>query len=282
MIKADKYFKDNLHEIITNGSLDINPRPKYKDGTAANSKFITQVFEKYDIDKGEFPLITLRNTAIKMGIKEILWIYQMQSNSLSLANEMGINWWDEWNIGDGTIGQRYGYTVKRYDLTNKLLRGLENDPFSRRHFIELLQEDDIKTPGLFPCAHLTEWSVRNVDGIYYVDQVLIQRSNDYIMAGCINKIQYVAFLMMVVGHLNSLNNGNVYKVGTFSHYTNNLHIYDRHIEAAIELINKEPLDIQPSIILNSNKNFYEYTINDFEIKNILGITKISAPLEIAI
>ena len=69
----------------------------------------------------------MRNTAIKTGIKEILWIYQKQSNSLDEAKQMGINWWDEWNIGDGTIGERYGKTVKNFDLMNNLLNNLKKD-----------------------------------------------------------------------------------------------------------------------------------------------------------
>ena len=95
------------------------------------------------------------------------------------------------------------------------------------------------------------------------------------MAGYINKIQYVALQMMVCCHLD-------YKPGKFSHLVQNLHIYDRHIEAANEIINKTPLDIQPKIVLKENKNFYDYTIDDFEISNIEGITKINSPLEIAI
>ena len=74
MNKADIYYKTNLNRILNEGCLDENPRPKYKDGTPAYTKFITQVFEEYDINKGEFPIPTLRNTAIKTGIKEILWI----------------------------------------------------------------------------------------------------------------------------------------------------------------------------------------------------------------
>ena len=26
---------------------------------------------------------------------------------------MGVNWWGDWDIGDGTIGQRYGATEQR-------------------------------------------------------------------------------------------------------------------------------------------------------------------------
>ena len=92
MNKADKYYIQNLNKILSEGSWDENPRPRWKDGTPAHTKFITGVFEEYDLEAGEFPLTTLRNTAIKIGIKEILWIYQRQSNSLAEAREMGINW----------------------------------------------------------------------------------------------------------------------------------------------------------------------------------------------
>jgi thymidylate synthase len=276
MNKADKYYIQNIQKIMEEGSWDENPRPKYEDGTPANSRFITGVFEEYDISKEEFPIPTLRNTVIKTGIKEILWIYQKQTSSLEVAREMGINWWEEWNVGDNTIGQRYGETINKYDLMNQLLDGLINDPFGRRHIINMFQYEDLRsTKGLFPCAYETLWSVRKVGGDKTLDMTLIQRSNDYLVAGYINKIQYVALQMMVAGHCG-------YKVGKFSHLVQNLHIYDRHFDASVELQFKEPLDIQPKLILNGNKNFYDYTINDFEIIGIEKITKINSKLELAI
>ena len=275
MIIADKYYIKNLSEILNNGCYDINPRPKYKDGKPAHTKFITQVTEKYNISNNEFPITTLRNTAVKTGIKEILWIYQKQSNSLSVAKDMGINWWDEWNIGDDTIGQRYGATVKKYNMMDNHLKNLENNPFGRDHIINLWQVNDLtQTKGLKPCAYETLWSVRSVYGTKYLDMTLNQRSNDYIMAGYINKIQYVALQMMVAGHLG-------YEVGNFLHVVQNLHIYDRHIDAANEILKREPIDVQPLLILKEKKNFYDYTIDDFEIVNNVG-KKIASDLEIAI
>lgn len=278
MIKADKYYIDNLSRICLDGdgTWDENPRPKYADGQPGHSKFITQVFEEYDISKGEFPITTLRNTAIKTGIREILWIYQKQTNSLEVARQMGINWWDEWNIGDDTIGQRYGATIQRYDLMNKLLKGLKEDPFSRRHIMNMYQESDMnETKGLHPCAFETLWSVRKIENEFYLDLTLNQRSNDYIMAGYINKIQYVALQMMVASHLG-------YKPGKFCHFVQNLHVYDRHFDAASELLNRIPLDKQPKIELISNKSFYDFTVDDFKIIDTDGIKKIESKLEIAI
>ncbi len=277
MILADKYFKENLRNIFINGTYDENPRPKYRDGVTAYTKFIPSILETYDLSKGEFPIITLRNTAIKMGIKEIQWIYQKQSNSLEEAHKLGISWWDDWNIGDGTIGQRYGATVKKYDLMNKLLKGLIEDPFSRRHIINLYQYDDLNiSKGLHPCAYETIWTVRNNDiGEKVLDMTLIQRSNDFLVAKTINSIQYVAFQMMVAKHCG-------YSVGIFSHFIQNVHIYDRHFDATKELLEKEPLDIQPKLILKNNRNFYDFTINDFEIIGTENITKIKSSLELAI
>lgn len=277
MNKADSYYIENLNRIISEGSFDENPRPKWQDGTPAHSKFITGVFEEYDISKGEFPITTLRNTAVKTGIKEILWIYQRQSNSLTVAKEMGINWWDEWDIGDGTIGQRYGATVRRYDLVNKLLDGLKNDPFSRRHIMDMYQYTDLEeTPGLHPCAYKTTWSVRRVDSQYYLDMTLDQRSNDYIVAGYINKIQYVALQMMVAGHCG-------YRVGKFCHLVQNLHIYDRHMDSVKELLDRKPSENNlPYLELVGVKNFYDYKLDDFKIHNISGIEKLKNTLELAI
>lgn len=275
MIKANKYYIENLHKILNEGCLDKNPRPKYKDGVPAHTKFITQVFETYDLSNNEFPITTLRNTAVKTGIKEILWIYQKQTSSLEVAHEMSINWWDEWNIGDGTIGQRYGATIKKWGLMDKLLIGLQKDPFGRRHIINLYQEFDlVKSKGLYPCAYETLWSVRDIDGIYYLDMTLNQRSNDYIIAGYINKIQYVALQMMVAAHCG-------YKVGNFCHFVQNLHIYDRHFNAVNEILARIPNETQPKLILKENKNFYDYTIDDFVVHNNVG-EKLLSELEIAI
>jgi thymidylate synthase len=276
MNKADRYYIHNLQNIMSEGSWDENPRPKYSDGTPSYSKFITQVFEEYDILKGEFPITTLRNTAIKTGIKEILWIYQKQTSSLEVARELGINWWEEWNIGNNSIGQRYGATIKRYDLMNKLLDGLVKDPFGRRHIISMYQYVDLEeTNGLFPCAYEILCSVRKVGEDKVLDMTLIQRSSDYLTANSINKGQYLALQMMVAGHCG-------YKVGKFCHLVQNLHIYDRHFDYVSELLKNETTNINPSFKLKEDKNFYDYTLGDFEFFDFDKLKPLSGSLELAI
>lgn len=261
--KYDIMFKALCNTIMRNGSSTENEkvRPKYKDGTPAHSKFITQYYEEYDLEFGDLPIMTLRPIAWKSAIKEILWIYQDQTSDLNvLKNKYNIHWWDEWDVGDGTIGQRYGATVRRYDLMNKLLKGLKEDPYGRRHIINLYQYQDFEeTEGLHPCAMETHWSVR--DG--RLDMTLIQRSGDIPVANAINSFQYVA-LQMIVAQAVGL------KVGKFCHFVQNAHIYDRHFDTVKELINREGQKDAHLIkfSLDTDKtDFYSFTIDDFKLEN---------------
>ena len=179
MTKADLYMKEMIHNILDNGFKDVNPRPKYKDGTPAHTISVNHTFRQYDLSKGEFPICTLRPMAWKTGIREIFTIYQKPTNEIAKMEEMGVNWWGDWDIGDGTIGQRYGATVSRYDLINNLIKDIKNDPYGRRKIVSLWQETDLhETPGLAPCAFLTIWNVRD----QYLDMVLVQRSGDMLTA----------------------------------------------------------------------------------------------------
>ena len=94
MTKADTIFKENITKIMEEGVWSEQARPKYKDGTTANSKYITGAFAEYDLSKGEFPITTLRPIAIKSAIKEVFWIYQDQTNSLDvLEDKYTVNYW---------------------------------------------------------------------------------------------------------------------------------------------------------------------------------------------
>ena len=263
MNKADINFKKLVRKIIDEGynTLGEKVRPKYKDGTDSHTYFQTCVFEEYNLEKGEYPILTLRHIPWKSAIKEVLWIYQDQSNDLDLLKEKyNITWWDNWEVNNSrTIGKRYGATVSQYDLLNKLLDGLKNSPYGRRHIMNLYQYSDfLETGGLYPCAMETHWSVR--DG--KIDMTLIQRSSDVPVANAINKLQYVALMLMVARHCDL-------KLGKFCHFVQNAHIYDRHIETVEEMCKREGQKNGDKLILELNpekKDFYSITIDDFEIK----------------
>lgn len=263
---ADEYLKLDIEKILYNGQRDENPRPKYEDGTAAYTYFVTHNVRTYDLSKGEFPITTLRPIAWKSAIKEVLWIYQDASNSLDvLKDKYKISWWNSWESKNipGTIGNRYGHTVARYDLMNKrVLEDIKEDPYGRYHIMNLWQEDELRSSdGLKPCAYETIWTVRG----NYLDMFLNQRSGDMLVAsgaGNVNEVQYAALLMMVARDTG-------YEPGKFTHMVVNEQIYDRHIENAKELLDRQSDTSKvPIMKLNENKtNFYNFTIEDFELIN---------------
>ncbi len=264
MTKGDIYTKEILKRILEEGCLDSNPRPHWADGTPAHTLSVNHGMCTYDLTKGESPLITLRPIAIKSSVGELLWIYQDESNNLDLLRDKyNVTWWDEWDIGNRTIGACYGETVRRHNQMHNLLDGLKKDPDGRRHIINLWQTDDFKEPhGLKPCAFLTEWNVRHGnDGIDYLDMCLTQRSSDFCTAGCINQVQYLVFLHLVARHVGMV-------PGRFTWFYNNIQIYDRHIVQAKELLARESVDCNPEIILNENiHDFYDFTPEDVKVKN---------------
>ena len=263
MTKADTIFKENIRKIMEEGVWSEQARPKYKDGRTANSKYITGAFTEFDLAKGEFPITTLRPIAIKSAIKEMLWIYQDQSNSLDLLEDKyNVHYWNDWEVGNSrTIGQRYGAVVKKHDLTNKILKQLEANPWNRRNIISLWDYDAFEeTDGLLPCAFQTMFDVRRVDEEIYLDATLTQRSNDMLVAHHINAMQDVALQMMIAKHFG-------WKVGKFFYFINNLHIYDNQFEQAEELLRREPSDCQPHLVLNvpDGTNFFDIKPEDFEL-----------------
>ena len=266
---ADEQFLTALRAVM--GSQDSTEgnevRTKWEDGTPAHARYINNVFFQYG---GETPLISLRAQAWKSAIKEMLWIYQDQSNNLDLLKEKyGITWWDKWEVGKTrTIGARYGYTVKKYDLINKLIKGIKETPMSRRHIIDLYQYADFKeTDGLYPCAMETIWTVRGE----YLDVLLVQRSSDMCVAWSINQFQYYALQMMIA-------KATGYKVGKMGHIIGNLHVYDRHEKNAQYMLDRQDALIQTvrnEVKLEFNPtsdDFYSFTIDDFVLTDYTPIT----------
>lgn len=263
MTKADVIFKDNIKKILMDGVLSENARPKYKNGQTANSKYITGAFAEYDLSKGEFPITTLRPIPIKSAIKELLWIYQDQSNSLDvLENKYNVHYWNDWEVGTTrTIGQRYGAIVKKHDIMTKILKQLSDNPWNRRNIVSLWDYEAFEeSEGLLPCAFQTMFDVRRVNGEIYLDATLVQRSNDMLVAHHINAMQYVAFQMMIAKHFG-------WKLGKFFYFVNNLHIYDNQFPQAEELLKREESDCHPQLVLNvpDGTNFFNIRPEDFEL-----------------
>lgn len=282
-MRANKYFKENLLELQKSKSKHP-ARAKWEDGTQAYKTSIYQVFEKYE--KGELPMHTYRETAIKSAIQEILWIYKDQTSDLTKAHDRGISWWDSFEVKDNnTIGKAYGDTISRYNLLDGLLKNMQLKPFSQRHILSMWQEDDLQYQdifkGLVPCAFMTQYTIIEQDDKRLINMHLQIRSSDYITAGAINRIQYYALGLMICGHLTH-STGIVHELNDFSVFTMDMHVYDRHEFAIEELLNNIPTEQGYKISLRGVKNFYDYDIEDFEVLRPKGLYKLSKKLELAV
>ncbi len=241
----------------------------------------------YDLSKGESPMTTLRPIATKASIAEILWIYQKESNDLVLFDQLLgkctweedhkiNNWWNDWALrdkkgnyllnkeGHPTIGACYGETVnRRHMLKDEVIKAIKNNPDGRRNITCLWQQDDFNEPhGLKPCAFLTIWNVRHDwDGKDYLDMTMVQRSSDFATAGCINQVQYATLLKMVARDLKLI-------PGVFTWRPINVQLYDRHIDQAIEMLNREPVTCKAEIVCKEGiKNFEDFTPADITIED---------------
>ena len=268
MTQADEQFIKTCKEIIKNGysSKGTNVRTKWDDGEEANYFSIVGVQNKYDVGK-EFPMITLRNNTktLKNAIDEILWIWQKKSNKVS---ELNSHIWDQWANAEGTIGKAYGYQLgKKYEFKTKegiklmdqvdyVLYLLKHDQSSRRIMTNLFNHEELKDMELEPCAYGTQWLVK--EGKLHL--ILNQRSQDMLTANGWNLMQYAA-LQYMFAQVSGL------EVGTLTHNIGDCHIYDRHIPLVEKLLEAEPMDVTPKLIIkNPTKDFYEFKVEDFEVE----------------
>ncbi len=257
MSYADALFAKNCMDIIYNGISDegFNVRPKWEDGVPAHTKKILYAVDRYDLAKDSIPVMTMRRTAFKSCIDEILWIYQKKSNKIS---ELNSHIWDSWDVGDGTIGKAYGYQIGKKsqykdsdgsivmrDQIDQVIWDLKNNPASRSILTNTYCHEDLNEMGLRPCAYMMTFNVTKDpdDGSFVLNGMLNQRSQDTLTANNWNTVQYAVLLQMLAQVCNM-------KPGKFVHVIADMHIYDRHIPIVKTMIEK-----YAEMVVNSDERF---------------------------
>nr|WP_178629779.1 thymidylate synthase [uncultured Mediterraneibacter sp.] len=267
MSYADKVFIDMCNDIIENGTSTEGEkvRPKWEDGTSAYTIKKFGVVNRYDLSK-EFPALTLRRTAIKSCVDELLWIWQKKSNNV---HDLKSHIWDSWADESGSIGKAYGYQMQvkhKYkegmmDQVDRVIYDLKNNPYSRRIMTNIYVHQDLHEMNLYPCAYSMTFNVTKEKGSdkLTLNGILNQRSQDVLAANNWNVCQYAVLLHMLAQVCDM-------KAGEFVHVIADAHIYDRHVPMIKELISREPLPA-PKFWLNPEiKDFYEFTPDDVKLE----------------
>ena len=241
-------------------------RPHWTDGSLAYTIKRFGVCNRYDLRK-EFPALTLRPTALKSCMDEILWIYQRKSNNV---RDLKPHIWDEWADETGSIGKAYGYQVAQvshyvdgdFDQMDRVLKDLRDDPYSRRIMTNLYTFADLSQMNLYPCAYNVIYNAAHVPGEARptLNMLLVQRSQDVLVANNWNVCQYALLLMMVAQVSDMV-------AGELVHMIADAHIYDRHVDIVRELIAR-PRFAAPRVSLNPKvTDFYDFTTDDLVVEN---------------
>lgn len=276
MSYADDIFVKNCTDIIENGfsDKDLPVRPRWLDGTPAHTVKKFGIVNRYDLRK-EFPILTLRRTAFKSAIDEILWIWQKKSNNI---HDLNSHIWDSWADETGSIGKAYGYQLGvkhkykegEFDQVDRVLYDLKNNPSSRRIMTNIYTFADLSEMHLYPCAYSMTF---NVSG-NVLNGILNQRSNDVAVANNWNVVQYAVLLKMFAQVSGLI-------AGELVHVIADAHLYDRHIPIVKEMLQGERHPA-PKFIMNPDvKNFYDFKVEDFALEGY-EYNKIDAKFEVAI
>lgn len=276
MSKADSIFISNIKDILDNGfsDKDLNVRPKWLDGTPAHTVKKFCIVNRYNLAE-EFPIITLRRTAFKSCIDELLWIWQKKSNNI---HDLNSHIWDSWADETGSIGKAYGYQlgVKHkykegmFDQVDRVLYDLKHNKQSRRILTNIYVHTDLSEMNLYPCAYSVTFNVTGNK----LNAILNQRSNDMAVANNWNVVQY-AVLVHMLAQVSDL------EVGELVHVIADAHIYDRHIPVVEKMISN-PSYPAPKFVMNPDvKDFYSFTVDDFKLEDY-QFTPFTDKLEVAV
>lgn len=297
MSKWDREYIKLCKTILSEGK-------EVENRTGTNTIKIPSYHLHFDLQE-EFPCLTTKQLYFRQAILEMLWIYQAQSNDVRWLQERNVHIWDEWEINeDGkwiatqnvlennklvkkevikdfgkdmahTIGTAYGYIVKKFGFTDKIINTIKNNPTDRRLVISLWQDDYLDTAVLPSCVWSTEWDV--TDG--KINMWVHQRSCDVPLGLPFNVTQY-AVLLSLIAQVCGL------KPGTIDYSIKDAHIYVNQKDGIKEQIARfdSAGDLPaPTLWINPEiDDFYKFDnskeLKDIKIKNYQHMGPIKFPI----
>jgi thymidylate synthase len=224
MAQFDRIYQTMLQDIMQKGSRETNARTGHETAALPGLHF------SIDIEKGGFPLTTLRKISTKIFIAEQVWFLSGARKPETFLRNFTKIWDDFTNPGD-VVTAAYGYRWRRHfgrDQMDALVRLLQNEPTSRHGVVVAWDPASDGLGGVgksnVPCPYA--FTVNIIGGRLNLMNVV--RSNDMIL-GFPHDVAGFALLQCILAQKLSI------KPGVYSHTIANAHIYDVHYEAATEL-----------------------------------------------
>ena len=225
---------------------------------------------KVDLSKG-FPLLTTKKVFFNSIIRELLWYLKGETHIRNLRRHTKI--WDAWTSEDKNweIGKMYGYQWINWEKfsedskTGKVRKTyvnqiqdvidlIKNNPDSRRMVVTAWNPSVLDEIALPSCHAFFIFSV--TEG--RLNCHLTQRSGDIALGIPFNLACYATLTQMIAQETNL-------QLGEFSHYINDAHIYENHLDGLKEQLKREPMQLP--ILKIKQKSFWNLAFEDFELLN---------------
>ena len=225
---------------------------------------------KVDLSKG-FPLLTTKRVFFNSVIRELLWYLSGETHIRNLRKHTKI--WDAWTNENKNweIGKMYGYQwvkweqfVKDKETGNykknyinqikEVIDLIKNNPNSRRMIVTAWNPSVLDEIALPSCHAFFIFNVTNGK----LNCHLTQRSGDIALGIPFNLACYATLTQMIAQEVGL-------GLGEFSHYINDAHIYENHIDGLKEQLQREPMPLSQLKI--KNKPFWKLEFEDFELLN---------------
>ena len=225
---------------------------------------------KVDLQKG-FPLLTTKKVFFNSVIHELLWYLKGETHIRNLRKHTKI--WDAWTSEDENweIGKMYGYQWVNWEKFSKdsktgkirktyinqiqnVIDLIKNNPDSRRMVVTAWNPSVLDQIALPSCHAFFIFSVTKGR----LNCHLTQRSGDIALGIPFNLACYATLTQMIAQETNL-------KLGEFSHYINDAHIYENHIDGLKEQLKREPMEL-PTLKIKQ-KSLWSLEFEDFELLN---------------
>lgn len=257
-----------LADILAHGA-----RQEDRTGVGTLSVFGRQM--RFDLSE-RFPVLTTKKLHLKSIIYELLWFLRGETN-VRWLQERGVTIWNEWADAEGELGPVYGRQWRSWaapdgrsiDQIANLLKGLKDNPASRRHIVSAWNPADVDRMALPPCHCLFQFHV--ADG--RLSCQLYQRSADVFLGVPFNIASY-ALLTAMIAQVVGL------KPGDFVHTLGDAHLYLNHVDQAREQLTRTPRP-WPRLTLNpAVTDLFAFAYEDVALEGYDPWPAIKAPIAV--
>ena len=276
-----KTYLAALHDVLNNGTVR-------EDRTGTGTIGIFGMQQRYDLSKG-FPAVTTKKLAFKACLSELLWFIEGSSDERRLAEILhGLDtehkktiWTDNALAGywipkakfQGDLGRVYGVQWRDFggvDQLLKLVEGIKQDPYDRRHILTAWNPAELDQMALPPCHCFAQFYVSADNKL---SCQMYQRSCDMFLGVPFNIASY-SLLTHMIAQVCGLG------VGEFVHVLGDAHIYLNHVEQVKEQLSREPLPA-PRLWINPEvTDILKFTMEDFRLDGYQSHASIKAPMAV--